>query len=112
MYDEIRISAGMLSADWILADFEQIGTNGEAAGPDFGEIHVKTNVVYDNHWIIDPSISSSSWMIPQASTITIDPGRPAYGEPVYWVFSQLNGTAYTNVQASALAAGSRSEERV
>ena len=106
MYDEIRISAGMLSADWILADFEQIGTNGEAAGPDFGEIHVKTNVVYDNHWIVDPSISSPSWMISQASTITIDPGRPAYGEPVYWVFSQLNGTAYTNVQASALAAGS------
>ncbi len=106
MYDEIRISAGMLSADWILADFEQIGTNGEAEGPDFGEIHVKTNVVYDNHWIIDPSISSPSWMISQASTITIDPGRPAYGEPVYWVFSQLNGTAYTNVQASALAAGS------
>ena len=95
-YDELRLRAEALSADWILADYLQVREGLTTFGPAI----VTPNVILANFWRVEPT-PVTAWS--EGEKPTMDLGLPAYGTP-YSVITAVNGEAWTNDAPTAAGA--------
>lgn len=87
--DELRISAGVQSADWILADYLQVRDGAVTFGPAI----MTPEVTFQNHWLEAPSAGATEWGTGEEPLMNV--GRPAYGTS-YFVLTAIGGAAWTN----------------
>ena len=100
-YDELRLRAGAVSADWAKAEWLQAGLDG-TSGYAISPAIVTPGCVFQNFWQVAPSIAALAWG--EGDNPAIDAGVPAYGAPSYYTITAVGGRAWTNDFPSAAGA--------
>jgi len=95
--DEIRVTHLVRSEDWLMAECGQVNDRS------FFTVGSATTKGTENYWLEEPSLSTRSAPVDEASSILIDAGRARYGAAIL-EFLRMDGTSCGNVMPSEAGA--------